>query len=89
MFGILVVVLRPDSVADLGFSTSERQIALIVSLRVLRVPRLGADGTRRPHRLERAANDAAGLGWRAFMIVFAPFCMAQTLVVAGKGLRAK
>jgi len=41
------------------------------------------------HRLERAANDAAGLGWRAFMIVFAPFCMAQTLVVAGKGLRAK
>jgi hypothetical protein len=26
------------------------------------------------HRLERGANDAAGLGWRAFMMVFGPFC---------------
>jgi hypothetical protein len=45
MFGVLIVVLCPDRVADLGFSTSERQIALIVSLRVLSVPRLGAGGT--------------------------------------------
>src|SRR6516164_7991557 len=35
MFSILVVIICPYSVADLGFSTSERQIALIVSLRVL------------------------------------------------------
>jgi hypothetical protein len=26
MFGVLVVVLCPDRVADLGFSTGERQI---------------------------------------------------------------
>ena len=36
MFGVLVVVLCPDRVADLGFSAGERQIPLIVSLRVLR-----------------------------------------------------
>ena len=41
------------------------------------------------HRFERAANDAAGLGWRAFMIVFGPFYMPHFLVVAGKMLRAK
>jgi hypothetical protein len=28
------------------------------------------------HRLERGANDAAGLGWRVLMLVLAPFCMA-------------
>jgi hypothetical protein len=45
MFGVLVVVLCPDRVADLGFSAGERQIPLIVTLRVLRALRLGADGT--------------------------------------------
>jgi len=48
MFGVLVVILCPDRVADLGFSTGERQIPLIVSLRVLRALRLGAGGTRCP-----------------------------------------
>jgi hypothetical protein len=49
MFGVLVVVLCPDHVADLGFSAGERQIPLIVSLRVLRVLlRFGAHGARRP-----------------------------------------
>ena len=42
MFGVLVVVLCPDRIADLGFSTGERQIPLIVSLGVLRALRLGA-----------------------------------------------
>ena len=86
MFGVLVVVLCPDRVADLGFITSERQIPLIVSLRVLRALRLGRAALD-AHRFERVANDAAGLGWRALMIVFGPFCMAQSLVVAGKMLR--
>ena len=45
MFGVLIVVLCPDRVAGLDFSTSERQIALIVSLGVLIVPRLGARNT--------------------------------------------
>jgi hypothetical protein len=31
MLGVLVVVLCPDGVADLGFSTGERQIPLILS----------------------------------------------------------
>ena len=87
MFGVLVVVLCPDRVADLGFSAGERQIPLIVSSRVLR-----AIGSGRAaldvHRFEPAANDAAGLGWRALMIGFGPFCMAHSLVVAGKMLRA-
>ena len=33
MFGVLIVVLCPDQVADLGFGAGERQIPLIVSLR--------------------------------------------------------
>jgi hypothetical protein len=35
MFGVLVVVLCRDRIADLDFGTGERQIPLIVSLRVL------------------------------------------------------
>ena len=35
MFGVLVVVLCPDRVADLSFSAGKRQVPLIVSLRGL------------------------------------------------------
>jgi len=45
MFGVLVVILRRDRVADLGFSTGERQIPFIVSLRILGALWLGATGT--------------------------------------------
>ena len=45
MFGVLVVVLCPDRVADLGFSAGKRQIPLIVSLRILKALRLRAAGT--------------------------------------------
>jgi hypothetical protein len=48
MFGVLVVVLCPDRVADLGFSAGERQIPLIVFSRVLRAYRLRAGGARCP-----------------------------------------
>ena len=48
VLGVLIVVLRPDYVAGLGLSPGERQIPLIVSLRVLRALRLGAGGTRCP-----------------------------------------
>ncbi len=44
MFGVLVIVLCPDCVADLRFSTGERQIPLVVSSRVLKAYRLGAGG---------------------------------------------
>ena len=83
MFSVLVVILCPDHVADLGFGTGERQIPFIVSLRVLELfgsKRVALD----VHRFERAANDAGLLGWRALMIAFGPFCMASFLVVAGK-----
>jgi hypothetical protein len=48
VLGILIVVLCPDRVADLGFGAGERQIPLIVSLRVLRAHLLGAGGARCP-----------------------------------------
>jgi hypothetical protein len=35
MFSVLVVVFRRDSIAGLGFSLSQRQIPLIVFLRVV------------------------------------------------------
>ena len=37
MFGVLIIVLRPDCIADLGFSPRERQVSLIVPLGTLRV----------------------------------------------------
>ena len=33
------------------------------------------------HRLERGANDAAGLSWRAFMMVFGRFCFCPLFAV--------
>ncbi len=45
VLGVLIVILCPDRVADLSFGAGERQIPLIVSLRVLRA---GAGGTRCP-----------------------------------------
>ncbi len=47
MFGVLVVIFCGDCVAVLGFSTGERQIPLIVSLRIGRARRCGP-GTRHP-----------------------------------------
>ena len=41
MFGVLVVVFCGDCVAALGFSSGERQIPLIVSLRIGRARRCG------------------------------------------------
>jgi hypothetical protein len=43
MLGVLVVVLRPDDIAGLGFSLGEGDIPLIIPLRALRIaaPRLG------------------------------------------------
>ncbi len=46
MFGVLVVVFCPDYVAALGFSLGERQIPLIVSLRVVRALLFGAGRIR-------------------------------------------
>jgi hypothetical protein len=46
MFGVLVVVFCPDCVAALGFSLGERQVPLIVSLRVVRAVLFGAGGIR-------------------------------------------
>jgi hypothetical protein len=40
MFSVLVVVLRADHIAGLGFSSGQREIPLIASLRVLRALRV-------------------------------------------------
>jgi hypothetical protein len=40
MLGVLVVVLRPDQIAGLRFGLGQRQISLIISLRILRAPRM-------------------------------------------------
>jgi hypothetical protein len=37
MFGVLVVVLGRDPVTGLDFSLSQRQITLVVSLRIVRI----------------------------------------------------
>jgi hypothetical protein len=44
VFGVLEVILRHDPVPGKGFGAGQGQIALIVSLCVLSVPRLGAAG---------------------------------------------
>jgi hypothetical protein len=74
MFGVLVVVFCPDGVAALDFSLGERQIPLIVSLRVVKALLFGGAAFD-DHRFERPANRATGLGWRVFMFVFRSFCM--------------
>ena len=60
MLGILVIVLRSDRITALGFSLGQGQIPLIVSLRTVRVFRLGAGGIQWP-RFERSAYGAGGL----------------------------
>jgi hypothetical protein len=42
MFGVLEIILRRDPVPGQGFGARQLQVALIVSLSVLRLPRLGA-----------------------------------------------
>lgn len=41
MFRVLVIILGPDCVANLGFGAGKGQIPLVVSSRVLRAYRLG------------------------------------------------
>jgi hypothetical protein len=41
MFGVLVIVLRSNRIAGPGLRLGEREIPLIVSLRVLRALRIG------------------------------------------------
>ena len=48
MFSVLEVILRPDHIAGQGFSSGQREIPLIASLRILRTFRLGASRTRCP-----------------------------------------
>jgi hypothetical protein len=54
MFGVLIIVLRPDCIADLGFSPRERQVSLIVPLGILRVFRFRTACIRCP--LARASS---------------------------------
>jgi hypothetical protein len=42
MLGVLVVILRSNCIADLSFGAGERQIPLILFLRILGMPWTGA-----------------------------------------------
>ena len=68
MFGVLVVVLRSERVADLRFRTGQRQIPLIVSLRVLKARWLVAGGD-----VPRFARL-----WRVLLIGLGPCCTAHS-----------
>jgi len=50
MFGVLVVVLRPDGIAALRCGSGKLQISLIVSLRIEGDPGLATGGAWRPAR---------------------------------------
>jgi hypothetical protein len=47
VLSVLVVVLCPHGVASSGFRPGELHVVLVVSLRTLRVPLLGASSVRR------------------------------------------
>ena len=82
MFGVLVIVLGANRIANLAFGAGESQIPLIVSLR--RIFRLGAAGARCP--LVRARSRRSGsVGVHSR---FRPFCMARSSRFMGKMLRA-
>ncbi len=62
MLGVLIVVLCPHGVAASGFRPRELHVVLVVSLRALQVPLLGAAGRVRGMPLLRAAFERA---WRS------------------------
>jgi hypothetical protein len=85
MLGVLVVILCSDCVADLSFGASERQIPLIVFLRVLRMP----EPERAPfgvRRFERPPDDAAGLARCSLMRVLVNYELAISARVPARGI---
>ena len=88
MLGVLVVVFGPDHVAGLGLSLGQREIMLIASLRVLRAPQIRADSIRW-HCFGRSVNRLADFGRCLPVIVFGPFCMAHSLIMAGEICRVR
>jgi hypothetical protein len=81
MLGVLVGVFCPNYIAGLGLCSGEREIPLIVSLRVSRTPRLWPGTNGCP--LLRAVSKWPRR-FRAVLIRhFWPFCMAHSLVWKG------
>ena len=90
MFGVLVIVLCPDGVTDLGFGASKRQIPLVISSRVLRAYRLGACGARCPPlRAGRQMRLPVYVGaHHGFAVICETHSLVVTWLVGGKILRA-
>ena len=90
MFGVLVIVLCPDGVADLGFGASKRQIPLVISSRVLRAYRLGACGARCPPlRAGRQMRLPVYVGaHHGFAVICETHSLVVTWLVGGRILRA-
>ena len=57
MFGVLEVILRHDPVSSQSFGAGQGQIAFIVSLGVLSIPRLGEEA-RKAHFSGRGGSFA-------------------------------
>ena len=90
MFGVLVIVLCPDGVTDLGFGASKRQIPLVISSRVLRAYRLGACGARCPPlRAGRQMRLPVYVGaHHGFAVICEIHSLVVTWLVRGRLLRA-
>jgi hypothetical protein len=82
VFGVLVVILRPDHIAGLGLGLGHGEIPLIASLRVLRALRLGPRAAR--GRPPRAASKCRRFGLARIHHCVWPFCMAHSLAMAGE-----
>ena len=86
MLGVLVVVLRPDRIAGQSLRLGQREIPLIVSLRVLasmrvlRAPRFGTGGVLSPS-LGAGGKRPCRSGLAHVHYWFWAICMAPSLVV--------
>jgi hypothetical protein len=65
MFGVLVVVLGCDPIAGLELGLRQRQVMVIASSRIVRVPRLRAGRTRSPRG--PALRAACKRPWRSLL----------------------
>jgi hypothetical protein len=90
MFGVLVIVLCSDGVADLGFGASKHQIPLVISSGVLRAYRLGACGARcLPLRAGRQMRLPVNIGaHHGFAVICATHSLVVSWLVGGRILRA-
>jgi hypothetical protein len=77
VFGELEVILCHDPVPGQSFGAGQGQIAFIVSLKVLRIPRLEAG---EPGRLISLGGSGSSRHWQQFQLLFALYSPARRLI---------